>query len=235
METPQPLDSATTALLGGSSQLVYYSLGSVTVHNALSRSKMATVYDSFASFPNHRFLVKADDEWTRNYTANMKNVALAGWWPQHDLLAHSGVKLFITHVGHNSVVESAYRGVPLLSIPLFYDMARNGKAVEWAGYSVTLKKWDLNNRERVVAALGEALGNPRYAQRAKKLSSMLTSRLQTPSEVLVDAVEFVLRAKSNEDCAKYISLKGGWGMELVPYLHLDVVLVVVVAVILISS
>ena len=55
------------------------------------------------------------------------------WLPQNDLLAHKDIKAFVSHVGHNSLYESAYHGVPLVAFPLGGDQDSNAKKVEHLG------------------------------------------------------------------------------------------------------
>jgi UDP:flavonoid glycosyltransferase YjiC (YdhE family) len=44
----------------------------------------------------------------------LPNVFLSGWVPQKELLANHKLKLFCTHGGANSMIESMYFGTPLL-------------------------------------------------------------------------------------------------------------------------
>ena len=47
------------------------------------------------------------------------NIKVMDWFPQNDLLAHKDIKAFVSHVGHNSLYESAYHGVPVVAVPFF--------------------------------------------------------------------------------------------------------------------
>ena len=58
------------------------------------------------------------------------NIKVLRWLPQNDLLAHKDIKAFVSHVGHNSLYESAYHGVPVVAVPLFQDQFPNAKKVE---------------------------------------------------------------------------------------------------------
>ena len=60
------------------------------------------------------------------------------WLPQNDLLAHKNIKAFVSHVGHNSLYESAYHGVPLVSFPLFAEQYANAKKAEHVGLGLTV-------------------------------------------------------------------------------------------------
>ena len=60
------------------------------------------------------------------------------WLPQNDLLAHKDIKAFVSHVGHNSLYESAYHGVPLVAFPLAGDQDSNAKKAEHLGIGLVV-------------------------------------------------------------------------------------------------
>ena len=56
---------------------------------------------------------------------------------KQDILSHPNVKLFITHGGLGSFLESLYHATPLLVMPGFVDqffMANRG-AIQWASFT----------------------------------------------------------------------------------------------------
>ncbi|RMX43041.1 hypothetical protein pdam_00001822 [Pocillopora damicornis] len=61
------------------------------------------------------------------------NIKIVEWLPQNDLLAHKNIKAFVSHVGHDSLYESAYHGVPLVAFPQFADQHFNAKKAENLG------------------------------------------------------------------------------------------------------
>jgi len=61
------------------------------------------------------------------------NIKVMDWLPQNDLLAHKDIKAFVSHVGHNSLYEAAYCGVPVVAFPLFADQFYNAKKAEHFG------------------------------------------------------------------------------------------------------
>jgi len=60
------------------------------------------------------------------------------WLPQNDLLAHKDIRAFVSHVGHNSLYESAYYGVPVVAVPLFADQFLNAKKAEQFGLGIVV-------------------------------------------------------------------------------------------------
>lgn len=71
-----------------------------------------------------------------------KNIFIGKWLPQDDVLAHPNIKLFISHCGLGSIVESQFRGVPILGIPLFADQLSNAAQAAKKGL---LKKLDIKS------------------------------------------------------------------------------------------
>ena len=53
--------------------------------------------------------------------------------PQNDVLGHAKTKLFLSHVGHNSLYEAAYHGVPVVGFPMWGDQPENARQVMRAG------------------------------------------------------------------------------------------------------
>ena len=60
------------------------------------------------------------------------------WLPQNDLLGHKDIKAFVSHVGHNSLYESAYHGVPVVAFPLFADQFFDARKVENFGLGLSV-------------------------------------------------------------------------------------------------
>ena len=54
----------------------------------------------------------------QNYPDFPENLKLVGWFPQHDVLAHPMVKLFISHCGMTGTMEAMHHGLPILGFPL---------------------------------------------------------------------------------------------------------------------
>ena len=56
---------------------------------------------------------------------NLSNFFVSSWVPQKELLAQPKLKLFCTHGGSNSLMESMYFGTPLLGFGLEGDQFGN--------------------------------------------------------------------------------------------------------------
>lgn len=66
------------------------------------------------------------------------NIHLRDWIPQNDLLAHSKVRAFVSHVGMNGMYEALYHGVPVVAVPLYADQFDNAIRVTEKGVAVTI-------------------------------------------------------------------------------------------------
>lgn len=75
---------------------------------------------------------------TEEMEGKPENVLLKKWCPQQDILAHSNVKLFITHGGLLGTQESLSAHVPMLYIPGTVDQAGNANNAEMLGCGLTL-------------------------------------------------------------------------------------------------
>ena len=53
-------------------------------------------------------------------------------------MAHKDIKAFVSRVGHNSLYESAYHGVPVVAVPLFADQFPNANKVEHLGLGIAV-------------------------------------------------------------------------------------------------
>ena len=103
------------------------------------------------------------------------NVRLGKWLPQQGILgnyhpnpthshtsvtAHPNVKLFITHSGLLSTIETIYHGVPVLAIPIMGDQMLNAQRVVNQGFGVKLNFADLSE-ELLLETINELLTNPK--------------------------------------------------------------------------
>ena len=63
-----------------------------------------------------------------------KNVKISSWLPQQDLLGHPNLKVFVTHGGLGSLVESIYHKAVIVGIPFSNDQRPNLMRAERNGY-----------------------------------------------------------------------------------------------------
>jgi len=230
LEKPKKLPEKLLRLVeAGKDGAVLFSLGTATRTDLLDREKLSSIYISFKSFPNLQFIVKISvgDEWSKNFTEDIDNVAVLDWFPQSDLLAHPHMKLFISHGGYNSILESAIRGVPMVVIPLFFDQFRDAKAAEYRGYARIVQKKEINlpNMEAVIT---EVLINPAYKEAAERLAKLYRTKPNQPAKTLLEWTRFVL---VNGELPELVP--EGAKLGLIQHYCLDVILITVAGILMV--
>ena len=119
------------------------------------------------------------------------NVRIISWIPQNDILGHPSTKVFVTHCGLNSFLESAYHGVSMVAVPLFGDQHRQASVVKLKGLGVSLDKNSMKPQDLSETIL-EVINNRVYRENAQKISKLLRDRKRTPSEEGADWIEYAL-------------------------------------------
>ncbi|BFZ10325.1 hypothetical protein BsWGS_13364 [Bradybaena similaris] len=83
--------------------------------------------------------LKINTIWRSNITSpDPDQILTSTWLPVNDLLGHENVKVFISHVGANSLYEALYHAVPTVCVPLFYDQYINAERAQDKGYCINL-------------------------------------------------------------------------------------------------
>jgi len=121
-----------------------------------------------------------------------KNIRAMDWLPQNDLLAHKDIKAFVSHVGHNSLYESAYHGVPVVAFPLFIDQHSNAKKVEHVGLGLAVD-WKSVDAQHLFETIERVITEPRFKSKAMHISGLLKDRRRTSLQEICEWIEYVLR------------------------------------------
>lgn len=98
---------------------VLMSLGTNIKSNMLDKDILISILNTFEQLPQYNFLWKFESN--QLPIAQPKNVKIAKFLPQNDILAESNIKAFITHSGLLSTQESLWYGKPMVGIPFFSD------------------------------------------------------------------------------------------------------------------
>ncbi|XP_020604253.1 2-hydroxyacylsphingosine 1-beta-galactosyltransferase-like [Orbicella faveolata] len=120
------------------------------------------------------------------------NIKIVDWLPQNDLLAHKDIKAFVSHVGHNSLYESTYHGVPLVAFPLFGDQQSNAKKAQHFGLGLAVDH-KTSNTQQLFETIERVITEPRFKSKAMHISGLLKDRRRTPLQETCDWIEYVLR------------------------------------------
>ncbi|CAG5053482.1 unnamed protein product [Parnassius apollo] len=169
--------------------LIYFSMGSMLKSRSIPMEIKRGLLTVFSKL-NQSVLWKFEEE----LPDLPKNVHIVPWAPQLGILAHPNCKLFITHGGLLSILESLHFAVPVIGIPMYGDQHLNiNRAVE-KGFG---KRVDLNSEiaTQMDIAIKEILNEPRFVQKLKEYSLIFHDRLNPPGKVLSYWVSHVIRTK----------------------------------------
>ena len=167
---------------------VYMSFGSF--FNFPSEKLMKKFCQTFHSLKDLRIIWKLNNN--RPCAPEVQNVLALPWVPQNDLLADSRIKLFITHGGFNSLMESIYHAKQIIVFPLAADQPAHAKMANDKGYAkqMDLRYWSPDD---LASTIREMLRNSSYQTKAKHYSDLLKSRHDTPAERVSVAISNVIR------------------------------------------
>jgi zeaxanthin glucosyltransferase len=101
------------------------------------------------------------------------NPIVVGFAPQLELLRRA--KLCITHAGLNTSLESLSNGVPMVAIPITADQPGVAARIKWTGCGEIVESSNLNVM-RLRRAVTSVLGDPKYAQNARRLQAAIQAR-----------------------------------------------------------
>ncbi|XP_026325740.1 UDP-glucuronosyltransferase 1-2-like [Hyposmocoma kahamanoa] len=169
--------------------VVYFSMGSVIKPSSIPKETIRDLIKIFGSL-KMTVLWKLDEV----PAVLPKNIHVRSWWPQAKILAHPNIRLFITHSGGLSTIEAVQYGVPLLAVPVFGDQPGNARRAEQAGFARVVP-YEPTLAPKLEIALKEMLGNDRYYNRAKYLSTLFNNRPEPPSKLISHYVELAIESK----------------------------------------
>ncbi|XP_061386433.1 UDP-glycosyltransferase UGT5-like, partial [Musca vetustissima] len=188
-EKPDPLPKEISDIMDSAENgVIYFSLGTNVQGSNLSPDKAKMIFNVLSKLP-YTVLMKWGD---KDFPGQAKNIIYKSWLPQDDILAHPKVKLFITHGGQGSVVESQYHGVPMVGIPFFGDQHSNMANVRSSGFGLSLQYASLTEEDLRSTVL-EVLNNPKYRENVQKFSQLYRDRPMTPRQLVRYWVDYVIR------------------------------------------
>ncbi|KAL6724812.1 hypothetical protein Aduo_019668 [Ancylostoma duodenale] len=190
MPAPKPLSPEWEKVYASAKRgVILMSFGTMARSTEMGEERRTAFVNAFKAFPDITFIWRYENTSDRFTDAN--NIVLHDWLPQVDMLNDKRTLAFITHGGMGGVFESAYAGVPVITIPLFADQLRNARMMEYRGMGVVINKDDVT-KSQLTAAINEVL-KPRYKEAAGRLSDQLRSKPFSPEEVLVRHIEHAIR------------------------------------------
>ena len=125
------------------------------------------------------------------------NVKLSSWLPQQDLLGHPNLKVFVTHGGLGSLVESIYHKAVIVGVPFSNDQKPNLLRASRHGYATSLN-WENLSTEDLINGIKEAMGNETMRKSMERIHNLYVDREENPVEKAAWWVEYVCRHKGAE-------------------------------------
>ncbi|KAF0290809.1 UDP-glucuronosyltransferase 1-7C [Amphibalanus amphitrite] len=181
----QPLPKDLTEFLGDS-EFVYFSMGSVARPQDITRAQKSEILTALGSLP-YKVLLKWD---TTDRSGIPSNILPSKWLPQQDLLASGKCRLFISHGGYASLVESVCHGVPMVMLPVSIDQHANAAQAVQLGIAEILP-WDRLTSEGLKTAVDAAL-SPAHRSASRYRQQLLRSQPVPPRDLAVHWVEHVM-------------------------------------------
>jgi len=120
------------------------------------------------------------------------DIFVSPWIPQNHLLADSRVKLFVSHGGINSIIESVYHSKPLVVFPIGLDQPANAAAAEFKGFAVQMIIADFTV-EILVSNIEKLLTDLSYKHNAQLASAILRDRSDTPAQRVSAVIDHVIK------------------------------------------
>ncbi|KAI3375257.1 hypothetical protein L3Q82_021764, partial [Scortum barcoo] len=183
-----PLPEDLESWVSGEHGFIVFTLGSVV--SEMPEETTSVFLEAFRQIPQ-----KVIWRYTGQVPGNVpENVKLMHWVPQNDLLAHSGVRAFITHAGSHGLYEGLCHGVPMLMVPLSGDQPDNARKLESRGAGVVLDILSITTKS-LLQGLNEVINDTRYKENVQKLSALHRDRPIDPLKLSVYWTEFVMRHK----------------------------------------
>ncbi|CAL8137642.1 unnamed protein product [Orchesella dallaii] len=211
----------------GKEGFIYISFGTVAEFVNFDKSIQEEFIKSLWSFPNIQFIWKS----TFDVDAELPNhVLMTKWAPQQSLLAHPKIRAFITHSGMGSTVEALQYAVPLISFPVLAEQDFNAHQVASRNAGIMLEILTLK-QEELEHAISEILGNEKYRNAMKQLSSIFKDRPVSALENAVWWTEYILRHPDSNEFLRSPSIQQSWWVKR----QVDVWLFAVVLLILLPS
>ncbi|KAL3268336.1 hypothetical protein HHI36_007453 [Cryptolaemus montrouzieri] len=173
---------------------IYFSLGTTVNSNYLSKETIEIFRKTFEELAPMRVLWKYENDTLEN---KPKNLEIRKWLPQHDILRHPNVKVFITQGGLQSMEEAIDTAVPLLGMPFYGDQKNNVKKMSIKKFGIALDVATIDKKSLKNAIL-ELVNNPLYKKNIDKLSAISKDQPMRGVEKAVWWTEYVLRHGGTE-------------------------------------
>ena len=169
---------------------IYFSLGSNAMSSDLPNETLQIFLDVFAKLP-YRVLWKWEKD---DLPGKPDNVFTAKWFPQHSVLAHPNIKLFIYQGGLQSSEEAVHFRVPLLGFPILADQDYQVGRMEALEVG---KRMEITTvaRDELESAIREIITDKKYKENMIELNNVVNDNPYDFMDNLVWWTEYIIRHK----------------------------------------
>lgn len=179
----------------GKKGTILMSLGTNVKSNMLGEERLGSIIKTFAQLSDYNFIWKFESEENELPMKLPKNVFIAKFLPQNDILAHTNVKAFVTHAGGLSSHESLWYGVPMITIPFFCDQIRSASKLVNLGVAVKIDFRTLN-LQNFKEAINTVLNDPSYSAKSKRTSELFQDKPMRPLDTAIWWIKYTIRNPS---------------------------------------
>lgn len=183
-----PLPKDLESWVSGEHGFIVFTLGSMV--SDMPEETTAVFLEAFRQIPQ-----KVIWRHTGKVTDSVpENVKMMEWVPQNDLLAHPGVRAFITHGGSHGLYEGLCHAVPMVLLPITGDQPDNAHRLASKGAGVVLDIFSVTTQS-LLQGLNDVINDTRYKENIQKLSALHKDRPIDPLDLSVYWTEFVMKHK----------------------------------------
>jgi len=141
------------------------------------------------------------------------------WLPQQALLKHPKTRLFVTHAGVKSMVESICFKIPTVIVPFFADQMLNAIHMQEKLCGLILEKSDLSSTKKIVETMERVLTDDRFKIGVEKLSRFNQDVIMPQDKLASFWVEFALRHGQQ---IQRFTMRRGMSLDWIRYYNFDI-------------
>ncbi|EFA11927.1 UDP-glucuronosyltransferase 1-8-like Protein [Tribolium castaneum] len=183
---------------------IFFSLGSQIKSTNLEKNTFASIVKALGKLPQ-KILWKYESD---DFINLPKNIKIVKWAPQLEILAHPNVKLFISHCGTLSFIESIHFNKPLLCLPFNGDQLTNAAFARSRQFGAHISPDEITE-DSLFNKTTEVLTNPLYRKQMNFHSSLLREQPMKPMDLAIFWVEHVINHRTG-DHLKTFATKLPW-------------------------
>ena len=164
---PTKIDKEIATFLKNKKHVVYVSLGTIT-NNDVNFFRICI--DVFKNTKYNVIISLGKQISLTSLPSIPGNIFVRQYWPQLKILENS--ELFITHGGMNSIMESAYYGVPMIVVPQRMEQRICALRLQELGAGIFIDKKKFT-KERLDKAINKIKTDPSFARQIKRLQNSI--------------------------------------------------------------